>query len=90
MRTIQQRTKFKQDRKRCQRRGLDMTLLVKVVDILRQNGTPPERCRPHKLHGDYSGYWECHIAPDWLLIYDIQDDAILGLVATGTHTDLFG
>ncbi len=89
MRTIQERTKFKQDRKRCQRRGLDMTLLVEVVDVLRQDGALPERCRPHKLHGDFSGYWDCHIAPDWLLIYDIEDDAILGLVATGTHADLF-
>jgi len=48
----------------------------------------PARCRPHKLSGNYADLWECHIAPDWLLIYDF-DDTYLRLYRTGTHSDLF-
>lgn len=48
----------------------------------------PARCRPHKLKGNWIGYWECHIEPDWMLVYDF-DNETLGLAAIGTHADLF-
>jgi mRNA interferase YafQ len=48
----------------------------------------PERCRPHKLIGNYLGFWECHIEPDWLLIYDVTPE-FLELAAMGSHADLF-
>ena len=60
-----------------------------VFEFLREDADLPAACRPHKLSGNYSGYWECHIAPDWLLIYVYPDDDTLGLIRMGTHSDLF-
>ncbi len=70
-------------------RGLDMEKLRTVFEALRQDSELPASCRPHKLSGNFKDYWECHIAPDWLLIYDISDDEYLYLERTGTHSDLF-
>ncbi len=89
MRQLRLSKKFKRDLKRCRRRGNDDSLLADVLDLLRNNSPLPDRCRPHKLVGEYTGYWECHIAPDWLLIYDLEEEGVLGLVRTGTHADLF-
>jgi mRNA interferase YafQ len=83
--------RFKKDVKRCQARGLDLSLLETAVDILQHTGTLPPEYKPHRLQGSYGGYWECHIKPDWLLIWQ-QDDTqlVLLLTNTGTHSDLFG
>lgn len=90
MRTAQYSRKFCKDYKRCQARGLDISKLKAVVGILLADAELPARCRPHKLTGNWAGYWECHIAPDWLLIYRFDDDAqTLDLIRTGTHSDLF-
>ena len=82
--------KFKKSLKIAKKRGLDISLLNYVVDKLLQ-GIPLEaNYRDHALSGNYKGYRECHIQPDWLLIYLIEDDILtLTLVDTGTHSDLF-
>ena len=81
---------FRKSLKLCARRGLNIQDFVTVLDILQETGTLPEQYRPHKLHGNYKGCWECHINPDWLLIWE-QDDRQLRLILvdTGTHSDLF-
>lgn len=66
-----------------------MSLLQQVIDILRIPVPLPAKNKDHNLNGNYSGYKECHIEPDWLLIYK-QTDNELKLDCTGTHADLFG
>ena len=82
-------TKFKKDFKTCMKRGYKMSLLQQAVDTLRIPAQLPAKNRDHLLTGDYSGYRECHIEPDWLLIYR-QVGNELRLDRTGTHADLFG
>lgn len=72
------------------KRGLDISLLDEVVDLLRQGRHLEERYRDHGLTGDLAGFRECHIKPDWLLIYLIENDILtLTLIDTGSHSDLF-
>ncbi|MDE7294549.1 MAG: type II toxin-antitoxin system YafQ family toxin [Oscillospiraceae bacterium] len=80
---------FKRDLKRAQKRGCDMNLLLEIVDKL-QNGEPlPEKNKDHALTGNWREHRECHITPDWLLVYRIfENTLILSLVRTGTHSDL--
>lgn len=80
---------FKKDLKICAKRGYQMGLLANVVDTLRIPAALPEKNRDHNLIGNYAGYRECHIEPDWLLIYK-QAGNELQLARTGTHADLFG
>ena len=81
---------FQKDYKRLTKRGYDVRRLKRVVALLEHGEPLPAACRPHKLSGNYSGLWECYIQPDWLLIYEIQDDKlVLVLTRTGTHADLF-
>lgn len=80
--------RFKRDLKICQKRGYDLHLLESVIDILRIPDQLPIQNKDHFLKGDYSGRKECHIAPDWLLIYEIYEDELY-LERTGTHSDLF-
>ena len=83
-------TKFKKDLKLIIKRGYDTTLLNKVITIIAKGETLPEKYHDHPLQGNYAGCRECHITPDWLLIYEIMDDElILYLTRTGTHSDLF-
>ena len=83
-------SKFKKDYKKIQKRGYNLKLLEEVVRILAETKTLPEKYLPHSLIGNYVGYMECHILPDWLLIYKIKDDElVLVLSRTGTHSDLF-
>ena len=82
-------TQFKKDFKVCVKRGYKLPLLQRVIDTLRIPATLPAANRNHKLCGNYAEYKECHIAPDWLLIYK-QTDTELKLERTGTHADLFG
>jgi mRNA interferase YafQ len=76
--------------KRCIKRGLDVTIFAQAIRLLQASGTLPAEYRPHKLSGKYADYWECHLQPDWLLIW-LQDDhrLVLHLIDTGTHADLF-
>lgn len=81
---------FKKDYKRCVKRNLDISLLRHVVNLLAETGTLPQKYNPHRLSGKYNGFWECHIQPDWLLIWQQEDDVLRLLFSrTGTHSDLF-
>lgn len=87
---IRPTTKFQKDLKRAERRGYDLSLLTKVVKKLAAGEVLPGKYKDHSLEGDYAGCRECHITPDWLLVYEICDDSlILYLTRTGTHSDLF-
>lgn len=67
-----------------------MTLLRDVMALLSENGVLPSEYKPHKLSGKYNGLWECHIKPDWLLVWKQNDkELILLFTNTGTHSDLF-
>lgn len=88
---IKTSNQYNRDVKRAVRRGLDIEKLLEVVRYLRQGETLPEKHRNHLLHGDYKGYWECHITPDWLLLYEKDTEIrIISLYRTGTHADIFG
>ena len=66
-----------------------MGKLGRYIDAIADDTPLPTSARPHKLVGKYTGTWECHIEPDWLLIYEYEEDNLL-LRRTGTHADLFG
>lgn len=89
MLNVRYSTRFKKDFKTCVKRGYKMTLLQQAIDTLRIPAPLQAKNRDHNLSGNYSGYRECHIEPDWLLIYK-QVDNELRLDRTGTHADLFG
>ena len=90
MLTIKYHTSFKKDYKRIVKRGYDLSLLEKVIELLANEEKLPEKYKEHNLSGDYKEFRECHILPDWLLIYKIEDDnLILSLSRTGSHSDIF-
>lgn len=90
MLTIKYQAAFKKDYKRIKKRGYDTRLLEAVVERLASGQTLAREYRDHELSGDYKGCRECHIAPDWLLVYEVVErDLILCLMRTGTHSDLF-
>lgn len=89
MLNVQYSTKFKKDFKTCVKRGYKIALLQQAIDTLRIPALLPVKNKDHNLTGNYSGYRECHIESDWLLIYKLTDDE-LRLDRTGTHADLFG
>ena len=82
--------RFRKDLRLAAKRGCDLALLNSIVDRLAQGETLPAKHRDHSLTGDYIGFRECHIQPDWLLIYRTEEEALmLFLMRTGTHADLF-
>jgi len=89
MRIITVTNRFKKNIKLQKKRGKDRLKLEAVLAYLIENGDAPKHCRPHDLVGDWAGYRECHIEPDWLLIYTVTDDLIT-LYRIGTHADIFG
>jgi mRNA interferase YafQ len=82
-------TVFERDLRRVNRQGKDLDKLEAIVDILQAEEKLPARCRPHPLRGIWTGHWDCHVEPDWLLLYRVTD-ATLILVRTGSHAELFG
>lgn len=87
---IRPTTKFQKDVKRLKKRGYDLFSLTKVIQILADGKSLPPQNRDHALSGNYAGFRECHIAPDWPLIYEISEDTLfLYLTRTGSHSDLF-
>ena len=81
---------FEKDYKLCKKRGLKMELLNTLFTYLEETGTVPSKYKPHKLTGNYKGFWESHIQPDWLLIwFQKETESIIQLTRTGTHSDLF-
>lgn len=90
MLTIKYQTTFKKDYKRIKKRGCDMRQLEKVIDLLAAGKELPARYKDHNLSGDYKNCRECHITPDWLLVYEIKEkELLLYLIRTGTHSDIF-
>lgn len=82
--------RFKKDLKTISKRNYDLDLLDEVVNTLAAQEPLPAKNKDHPLTGDYVGFRECHIQPDWLLVYRVEDDdLILFLSRTGTHSDLF-
>ena len=81
---------FDKDMIRCIKRGYPMDEIRKVMKLLECDGSLPVEYKPHKLHGDRRGQWECHIQPNWLLIWEQHEqELILVMLGTGTHSDLF-
>lgn len=90
MLTIKYQRTFKKDYKRIKKRGYDIRLLKQVITMLAEGKPLPAEYRDHSLNGDYTGCRECHIAPDWLLVYEIiEKELLLYLTRTGTHSDIF-
>jgi len=84
-------TQFKKDYKLALKRHMDIALLDDIIRILSRGEPLPGKNRDHALTGDWVGHRECHILPDWLLVYRIENDVlVLTLARTGTHSDLFG
>lgn len=82
---------FKKDYKLARKRNLRIELLDEIIRKLSRGEALPQENREHALSGNWSGYRECHVQPDWLLIYRIEEGLlILTLTRTGTHSDLFG
>jgi addiction module toxin, relE/stbE family len=87
---IRPTSRFQRDLKRAAKRGYHTELLTAVIKKLADGVPLEQRYRDHALTGDYAGSRECHITPDWLLIYEIDGDTLLlYLLRTGTHSDLF-
>ncbi|WP_291255046.1 type II toxin-antitoxin system YafQ family toxin [Fusobacterium sp.] len=81
---------FEKDYKLLKKRGYNLNLLKEVIELIANEKELPSKYRNHQLVGNYSGFMECHIRPDWLLIYKIEKSKlILTLSRTGTHSDLF-
>lgn len=82
--------KFRRDYKRIQKQGKDVNRLLKIVDILAAEQPLAPKYRDHVMTGDFIGHRECHIEPDWLLVYKVEQDALLlTLTRTGSHSDRF-
>ena len=87
---LEQSNQFKKDIKLAKKRGLNMKMLDEVVTLLVMEQQLPPKYKPHKLSGNYQGYWECHLKPDWLLVWNQEETIkLITLVRTGTHSDLF-
>ena len=90
MRSIQFTSKMKRDVKRARKRGKDISKMTDALDWLASENQMPEKYKDHPLKGEMQGFRECHIEPDWLLIYKIdREELVLLAVGTGTHSDLF-
>ena len=87
---IRRTSQFKKDYKRSIKRGLPIDKLDKAIELLGTNGFLPQEYNDHPLVGNKKGLRECHIEPDWLLVYEIDHGVlVLVLTSTGTHSDLF-
>ncbi len=90
MLTIVRSNRFLKDLRLAKKRGLDLSSLEEVVNKLANQEKLDEKYHDHPLSGDYSDFRECHIKPDWLLVYSIDDEELeLFLFRTGSHSDLF-
>ncbi|MBE6401601.1 MAG: type II toxin-antitoxin system YafQ family toxin [Verrucomicrobia bacterium] len=88
MLSLEYATRFKRDFKLIQKRGLEIGLLQEAIALLAREVPLPEKFHDHALAGNWRGFRECHIRPDWLLIYKAEAGTLL-LYRTGTHSDLF-
>lgn len=86
---IRMTKQFRKDLKLAEKSGRDVDLLMNIVEVLADGGTLPKKYCDHKLTGNWKNHRECHIEPDWLMIYKQEDDVlVLTLVRTGSHSDL--
>jgi mRNA interferase YafQ len=88
MKDLRTSSRFRRDLRRVTRRRYALERLEAIIDLLREGSPLPERYRDHPLKGEWDGSRECHVSPDWLLIYETTDDEVI-LQRTGTHADLF-
>ena len=89
--TVKYTTQFKKDYKLAMKRGMKIELLNNLITDLARGVVLPEKYKDHMLSGNWAGHRECHVLPDWLLIYRMEGDVlVLTLTRTGTHADLFG
>jgi len=88
MKAISRTSQFKRDVKRMQRQGKDLEKLKRVLESLVQGEGLAPKYRDHVLVGQYKGTRECHLEPDWLLIYELAESELV-LIRTGSHSDLF-
>ena len=87
---IRPSNKFQKDLKRIKKRGYNLSLLTSIINKLAAGEPLPENNKDHPLSGTFQGFRECHITPDWLLIYEVNGkELILLLSRTGTHSDVF-
>lgn len=90
MYNVKPTVKFQKDLKRIKKRGYDISLLTEIIKSLAAGNSLPAKNKDHSLSGNFGNYRECHVTPDWLLIYEIDgDNLFLYLTRTGTHSDLF-
>jgi len=88
--SVEYTNRFKKDVKRCNKRGFNLSELSVIIDQLQRTGKVSSKYKPHKLKGNFSGLWECHLQPDWLLVWGQNDEKfILLFMYTGTHSDLY-
>ncbi len=89
--TVKFTAQFKKDYKLAMKRGLKISLLEDIIASLAMGKPLPEKNRDYALTGNWAGHRECHILPNWLLVYRVEDNVlVLTLTRTGTHSDLFG
>ena len=90
MYSINTSNKFEKDFVKCVKRNCNLALLSEALEILEVSGRLPKKYKPHMLSGNLKGYWECHLKPDWLLLWRQNDETrVIELARTGTHSDLF-
>ena len=90
MRTFSRTTQFKKDVKRAGKRGKDLAKLKAVLELLIEGAPLPPEYKDHPLRGEFTGSRDCHIEPDWILIYTLAEkETHVRLERTGTHSDLF-
>ena len=90
MRTFSRTTQFKKDVKRARKRGQDLAKLKAILDLLIEGNPLPALYKDHPLRGEFTGSRDCHIGPDWILIYTLKDNGThVCFERTGTHSDLF-
>lgn len=88
--SVEYTNRFKKDVKRCHKRGFNLSELSVIIDQLQRTGKVSSNHQPHKLKGNYSGLWECHVQPDWILVWEQNNEKLtLLFMYTGTHADLF-
>jgi len=82
-------TAFERDLRRVKKQGKDLDKLEAIVNLLQAQEPLPGRCHSHPLRGSWAGHWDCHVEPDWLLLYRVTENELI-LVRTGSHAELFG
>ena len=88
MKDVKTTNQFLRDLKLARKRGKDLRKIETVIDALARGGKLGPKLRPHRLQGEMKGLWECRIEPDWLLIWDESENALI-LIRNGSHADLF-